>query len=526
MRVPSTTIRQIMDHRARVDPDHVHCTFAGRSYTFGEMDTLANRVANRLLSLGLRPGDGVGLMLPSHPDHVVAILALAKAGLMRMPVNTNLKGPSLDFALDLFRPRVLIADIAYAAQLRPALTPGGIEHVIWRDSAGGSDFAAFLLHDEEGSPPEAPSAGDILAIHPSSGTTGAPKGVLKSDLNLRAGPQAIIELADVRDRDVMHMWEPLHHGGGIGVIITSLLKRVTLAMHSRFSASRFWDEVRAAKATHIHYLGSVVPVLLKQPPSSRDRDHNVRVAWGGGCPPDLWQPFEERFGVSIREGYGLSELISFVTINKEGRRGSVGKALPFYEIGVFGDEGRLPAGETGEMRVRSKVPGLEFRGYLRNEESSRATMDGEWFCTGDLVSLDREGFFHFKGRKKDVIRRRGVNIASWEVERIVAEHPAVEECALIAVPSPIGEDDLKIFVRPKPGESPDPLDLIAWCEPRMPYFQIPRYIAFIGELPKTPSERVRKNDLSKATDDCFDLEASGYVIDRNRVLDDEGARAS
>lgn len=519
--VATSTIRQLMDARARTDPDHIHCTYGGRAYTFGEVDTLANRAANWLLALGLSKGDGVALMLPSHPDHVILILALAKAGLIRMPINANLKGPSLDHAFDLFRPRVLIADIAYAAQLRPVLDRGRIDHIVWRGKEGGNDDLSTLYrHHEDGPPSIEPEPDDILAIHPSSGTTGAPKGVLKSDANLRAGPEAILELAEIRDGDVMHMWEPLYHGGGVGVVIASVLKPITLAMFGRFSASKFWDEVRTAEATHIHYLGSVVPVLLKQPTSSRDRSHAVRVAWGGGCPPDLWREFEERFGVSIREGYGLSELISFVTTNKEGRRGSVGKALPLYDIGVFGESGRLASGETGEMRVRAKVPGVQFRGYLRNEEASRACMDGDWLCTGDLVTCDEDGFFYFKGRKKDVIRRRGVNIAAWEVEQTIAEHPAIRECALIAVPSPVGEDDLKLFLCTKPGMAVDPLELIVWCEPRMPYFQIPRYVAFLDELPKTPSERVKKNELSRATDDCFDLEATGHVIDRGRVMDD------
>jgi crotonobetaine/carnitine-CoA ligase len=514
------TIRDIMDRRAVHDPDHLYCTFQGRRYTFGEVNDLVNRVANRLLSLGLRKGDPVAVMLPSHPDHVITILALAKTGLLRIPVNTNLKGASLDYVVELFRPRAIVADMAYSDELKATLSTHPVEHVIWRtaDASAPSDFAAFLTHSEVAPPPVAPRPDDIIAIHPSSGTTGAPKGVLKSELNLRAGPIATIRLAGLEDGSVCHMWEPLHHGGGVGVVMASILRCTTLAMHDRFSASRFWDQVRAAGATHIHYLGSVVPVLLKQPPSPQDREHTARVAWGGGCPVEHWTALEDRFGVEVREGYGLSELTSFVTINTERKVGSIGKPLPFFDIGIFGETGDLAPGEVGEMRVRSKVPGLEFRGYYANPEASAATVDGEWLMTGDLASYDEDGFLYFKGRKKDVIRRRGVNIAAWEVERVIAEHPAVQECAVIAVPSPIGEDDLKLFIRRAPDANIDPIELVQWCEPRMPYFQIPRYYAFIEALPKTASERVKKNELSKSTDDCFDLEAAGYVVDRKKSL--------
>jgi crotonobetaine/carnitine-CoA ligase len=238
-------------------------------------------------------------MLPSHPDHVIVIFALAKAGLVRIPVNVHLKAAALDFVFDRFEPQALIADEAYSGALAPIVERSPGLSVFWRGRDGAGSLSALV---EAGSPlPPATivEADDIIAITPSSGTTGEPKGVLKTDRSLRAGPMGTLALTGATAGDVFLLWEPLHHGAGVAVLIAALMEPITLAMVDKFSASQFWDQVRRFEVTHIHYLGGVLPLLLKQPASPRDRDHKVRMAWGGGCPLDVWRAFEERFGVSL-----------------------------------------------------------------------------------------------------------------------------------------------------------------------------------------------------------------------------------
>lgn len=506
------TIADIMARRASEAPEHLYCQFDGQPYRYGQINAAADRVAAGLMRSGLKAGDRVALMLPNHPDHVIAIAALIKARLVRVPINVHYKGAALEQMFEQFAPDALVVDRAFADQIQPILDGSQTPRlVLWRSATKGFDIAPQSL-------PAVPfargTADDILALTPSSGTTGPSKGVLKSDRTLRAGPVGIRVLTDMKPGDVYLLWEPLHHGAGVAVAIAALLWPITLAMVERFSASRFWLEVRRYNVTHIHYLGSVLPLLLKQPPSDDDRAHHVRIAWGGGCPPDIWDLFAERFGVELREGYGLSELITFVAVNPEGRRGSIGKPLAFFDIRLRGDDGGpVSIGAMGEIAVRALSPGLAFLGYYNNPAATAGAMRGEWCCTGDLATIDADGYFTFAGRKKDVIRRRGVNISAWEVERVIAAYPDIQECALVAVPSDLGEDDLKLFVRPKLGTQIDPLALVQWCEPRLPYFQIPRYVAFIGEFPKTPTQRIRKAALSRAVD-CWDLERSGYKIDR------------
>ena len=506
--VGDATLREIMDGRAATDPGHVFLRFGDTSFTFGEIDAQVNRLANGLLGLGLKPGDRVALMLPSHPDHLVAILALAKVGLVRVPVNTGLKGASLAYPFEAFEPRALIADAQYAEQLDEVGDKAGVEVTVWR--GGASDSFAKLLRDGSDSPPPvAPKADDINALTPSSGTTGPPKGVNKSDRTLRAGPMGTLRLTGAQPGDVFLLWESLHHGAGVAVVIAAILEKLTLAMVEKFSASQFWDQCRRYDVTHIHYLGGVLPMLLKQPARADDRDHNVRIAWGGGCPPEVWDVFSSRFGVEMREGYGLSEMITFVLVNPEGPKFSIGKPLSYFEVKLGDDDGNeVPVGSNGEIMVRSREPGLHFLGYFRNEQAARDSMRCEWFCTGDLARRDAEGFHYFAGRKKDMVRRRGINISAWEVERVIGEHEAVAECALVGVPSELGDDELKIFVRRVEGSALDPRALVEWCKPRMPSFQVPRYVEFIDEFPKTPTQRIRKNELSRSATGAWDAEAA------------------
>lgn len=500
------TLRRIMDRRALEEPGHVLLKFHDKDYTFGEIDTQVNRLANALLARGLQPGDRVALMLPSHPDHLVAILALAKVGLVRVPINTSFKGASLAYPFEAFVPRALIADAAHAEVLAEALPADAVEMTLWRGGAA-DDFAALLAHPDSAPPALEPGPDDIIALTPSSGTTGAPKGVNKSDRTLRAGPMGTLRLTGAQPGDVFLLWESLHHGAGVAVCIAAILQKLTLVMVEKFSASQFWDQCRRHRVTHIHYLGGVLPMLLKQPPKPNDRDHQVRIAWGGGCPPEVWDVFSERFGVEMREGYGLSEMITFVTINPQGPKFSIGQPLSYFELKLTDDQGNeVPVGQPGEICVRSRVPGLHFLGYFRNEEATRAAQYGDWFRSGDLARRDDDGYYYFAGRKKDTVRRRGINISAWEVERVIGEHPAIAECAIVGVPSELGDEELKLFARLAEGAQVTPQMLVEWCQPRMPAFQVPRFIAFIDEFPKTPTQRIRKNELPRNRSGAWDAE--------------------
>jgi crotonobetaine/carnitine-CoA ligase len=321
---------------------------------------------------------------------------------------------------------------------------------------------------------------------------------------LRLAGEAVALVSAARDGDVLLVWEPLYHIGGSQLIVLPLLCDVTLAMVDRFSARRFWQDAKAYGATHIHYLGGILQILLKQPPDPLERSHGVRIAWGGGCPKEVWQPFEQRFGVEIRECYGMTEASSITTFNDTRTVGTVGRPVPWFTVALQDRNGGPAArGERGEIVVRSSRSDAIFPGYFRNPEATATALRDGALHTGDLGSFDDAGNLLFHGRMTDNVRCRGENVSAWEVEHVAAAHPDLEDCAMIGVAAEIGEQDIKLFVKPKPGVSIDVPALSAWLGHRLAPYQNPRYIAVVEDFERTPSQRIMKHKLSPGLDDCW-----------------------
>jgi crotonobetaine/carnitine-CoA ligase len=510
------SVGALLTRHARDHGDHIYCRFGGRAYTAREIETSANRVARELARRGIAASARVGVMLDHHPDHVIVFFALAKLGAVMVPLNVHLRGASLEHLLRDGDLASLIVERRLADIVLPTLGTTPVGCVIWRgkrETSENDDFAALLAHPETAPPRHQVAPDDLAAILYTSGTTGLPKGVLLTDRMVRIAACAAGRVSGARDGDVFLMWEPINHIGGLQVLVLAVQRRITLVMVERFSVSGFWPEVRQNGVTHLHFLGGVLALLLKAEPRREDRDHGIRVAWGGGCPVSIWRAFEERFGIPIRESYGMTECASFSAQNLTGKLGSVGACLPYLEMRVVDDRGQaLGPDQRGELWVRGKLPGIITPGYWRNSEATAGLFEGEWLKTGDVGWYDTDGDFYYSGRRKDSVRRRGENVAAFEVERALNEHPAVTESAVIGVPNALADEDIKAFIRLKPGATLDPLALIQWCESRMAYFQIPRYLAFVDSLPKTPSERVRKDALPRGTEDSWDLERSGYKL--------------
>lgn len=512
------TIRGLVERRGRDDAARPFCRFGDGVLTFGDLDREVNRLANGLTRSGVGPGDRVAVMLPNHPDHLLTFLALAKLGATQVPINVHLKGLGLRHLLEHSEARVVVADSRYGPALLAALAgPNTVDSVVWRGTPVAAErttavgFADILAGGAPEPPRAIPPPDHVVSITYTSGTTGPPKGVMLGDKPYRIAGQVAGLLADVHPGDVMLVWEPLYHIGGSQVILTCLHHGVPMALVERFSASAFWAQTRRHGATQMHYLGGVLGLLLKQPPRADDADNPVRVAWGGGAPAHLWEPFERRFGVRIREAYGMTEAASFTTINLEGRVGSVGKPLPHFEVRIVEDDGApCPARRMGEILVREREPGVLMRGYFKDPERTAEALRDGWLHTGDLGMVDEDGFLYFLGRRKDSLRRRGENVSAWEIERVVSMHDGVEECAVIGVPSEVGDDEIKLFVRPVAGKPHDPRALIRWCEERLADFQVPRYVEWVDDLPRTPTQRIRKEGLSRAVEGCWDRERSGY----------------
>jgi crotonobetaine/carnitine-CoA ligase len=301
-------------------------------------------------------------------------------------------------------------------------------------------------------------------------------------------------------------------------ILAALLSDAQVVLENRFSATKFWDIIRQYGVTAFGYMGAMINMLWNQPEKKDDANNPVRVGFGSAAPKRIFADFQKRFNLELVEVYGSTELC-VVTNNMEDsvRIGSCGKPYRQVELKIFNEnDEELPPNSVGEIAVRPKKPFLFLSGYYKMPEQTLSAIRNLWFHTGDQGYLDEDGYLYFVDRKKDCIRRRGENISSYELEAVLNLHPNVAESAAFPVPSELGEDEVKVAVVLKPGISLSPEALIEFCEDRMPYFAVPRYVEFKGSFPKTVSQRVEKYKLREegVNENTWDREKAGYKLKR------------
>lgn len=495
------TVTQLLRLQAGSDPGRPFVVAPdGERLSYGRIADETERLAAGLYGLGVRPGDHVVVMLNNSVAFLLTWFALARIGAVEVPVNPAFRGASLEYPVVHSDATVSVVDAKFIDRfaalagrlgaLRQVVTVGGRAEVPGMSTVDFDDVRAA-----SGPVPDAATPDDHLAILYTSGTTGHPKGVIESHrcavhwgLNYRRN-------MNVGPDDNNLLFPPLYHAMSqfLGVMPALLAgARVTIA--DGFSASRFWDDCRAHGVTLFNFTGGVLSFLWKQPPRPDDRHNPVTRALGVPIPDDLYPGFEERFGLTLLPPFGTSES-SVVCYSPPGavRRGSSGRAIEEYDVAVVDDDGQpVPAGVRGEIVTRPRHPDSMMRGYYKQPELTAKVLRDLWYHTGDLGYLDADGYLFFVDRRKDAIRRRGENISSFEIERVVNTHPAVLESAAVGVPSAYGEEEVKLAVVPLAGADLDPARLWEFCDAELPAFMVPRYLEIRASLPKTPTERVRK----------------------------------
>jgi carnitine-CoA ligase len=505
-RIPSRSPAAVLAELAGNSPDRLFLRFGDREVTFAEMQHDVAYLADALSGVGVGVGSRVALALENCVEHVALIFALFRLGAQWVPVNPKLRGDPLGHLLRDAAPSHVVTRVGseVARQIvRTGLTAADAHHAGHDFVPGlGADLAVLPLATVRRD--QSTDAG-VAAIMYTSGTTGPAKGVIVTQRMFWAAALGCMVVTDARPGDVLYLWEPVYHIGGAQILLIPLIAEVSLAVAPAFSARRFWADVAAAGATHIHYLGGILQILQKQAPSPAERSHQVRIGWGAGATGPLYQACRERFGITLHECYGMTETSSVVTVNKRGPEYGVGFALPWFEVRV------ADAGEsrrTGEILVRAKTEGLTTPGYL-NTGAGPGGRSGEWLATGDIGSVGDAGDLHFHGRQTDSVRHRGENVSAWEIETTFNQHPGVARCAVVGIPAEIGEEEIAMLVVPAPDIPVGAHELADWAQGRLADFQIPRYIGIVPGLPLTPSQRVAKKLIRLDVSALVDVQTTG-----------------
>ncbi len=535
---PQTTVLAALAERLAHDPDGPYLDFSNSGddvvqLSAREMDLASNRLAHSLREIGVEHGDRVATLLENRAEQVISFFAVLKLGAVQVPINTAYKGEFLRHQLSDSGAKVFIVQGDFASravEVVGADTTPALTHCITVDPADAVIDARPVIEWQDalaaGSDDPITGAdvrpGDLACFIYTAGTTGPSKGCMLPHNYIVSLADQIARAWQRRPDDVVLTPLPLFHFNAISVcVVGSLVTGGGAAIERRFSVSNFWPEIKRTGATMVSMLGSPAILIANADDHPDQQGHRLRLCAAAPMPPDTDRLWQERFGcTTFSGGYGLTEasLISMLDAGEPNKPGAAGKPnrVEFDVRLVDDDDVEVTTGEVGEIVCRPNGPNLMFAGYWNRPDSTVEATRNLWFHTGDLGRIDDDGYLYFVDRKKDALRRRGENISSFEMEKVLFGHSAVRDAAVHAVPSPLGEDDVKVTVVLQDDATVSEEELCRWVAERVPFFAIPRYIEFRADLPRNPVGRVLKYQLRDegVTEQTWDREAAGVTFER------------
>ena len=496
-------------------PDRTALVFdeTRESLTFSDLAARVDRVAAALARIGIGSGDRVGIMLPNRVEWPLAWLGLARIGAVMVPINTGYRTVDAGFVVQHAGVRAVLTTHELVPLLVEVRAEGGSTFEILcidRDAGGEAlDFPALVDALARDVPPAVRiDSHTLVNVQYTSGTTGEPKGcMLSNSWFMRFAWRVTVLHGGLDHSDTILTSQPFHYVDPQWNLAVGLLSRATLVVLDRFHPSTFWHRVREHRVTWFYCLGVMPKLMLNTPPSPLDRGHSVKRVICSAIPRTDHAAIEARWGVPWYEAFGMTESGLDIAVELEDHdetvgTGCIGTPMPGREARVVDAEDRpVPAGEPGELVLRGV--GL-MDGYYRNHLATADAFRNGWLHTGDVVRQDGRGRFHYLSRMKDMIRRGGENIAAAEVEEVIMRHSGVRLAAVLAVEDDLRGEEVMAYVVPGGDVSREevtPAVLSAFCAERLARFKVPRYWKYRGDLPRTPSERIRKEALREEHED-------------------------
>lgn len=495
--------------------DREYLVTDGGRYSFAEVHDLALRFATLLRSKGAKKGDHVAILAGNSAAYVVAWFGSALAGCVAATLNNMLLADGMRYTIDQSESRVLIGDRAWIDlnyqnldDRQKALPLITIE--------SEPEFFDMLQTYEPGEEDMLPMTAPLAILY-TSGTTGLPKGVMNSQTTyFRSGAQAAKLLELTPEDNVMVVLPMFHVNPQMMGTMSCLVSGATMVLRPKFSASAFFDDARRFDVTGCTYVGTILSILVNRF-KGEEKDHRMRFGFGGGAPREVWKAVEERFGILVYEAFGMTELGGWTSCNSRTVRrfGSCGMVRDDIELIVV-DENDIPVppGVNGEIVGRPRVPGAVLSGYWNKPDKMVESCSNLWFHSGDQGSYDEDGFLYYHGRIKELIRRGGENISPIEIESSLIQMEGLSDCAIVGVPDPVMDEEIKVVVVRK--DQITPQDIIAYLSDRFPRYMLPRYVEFVEDIPKTANEKVRRELIKGLDDPVIDLGAKS--ADRGRAV--------
>jgi crotonobetaine/carnitine-CoA ligase len=519
--IESRVLSRVLSRQAERLGDKRFLNIAGRSASFKEALEISSRMASGLQRLGVRQADRVAILLPNCLEFVITWFAASLLGAIEVPSNPALKGDLLCHNLNNCGAELLVADASVLPEI--ARVQGNLPSIktlviVGSDPkearAAGIAIDRVVAFEEVLSlridlAPAEVRYSDPMAILYTSGTTGPAKGALMSHHHCYAWVAAMASNLGYTELDNYFAALPLFHTDAqmFGVYMPLVYGTETTLVDG-FSASRFWDQVRASGATATNLLGAMAVILMRMPLSANDRDNPVRVCQCIPMVPEK-EAFERRFGIRLVTAYGQTET-SFVTFDTvdESRPASCGRAHPDWEVAIVDENDKfVPPGTVGEIVARPKKSWSMFSGYYRAEAKTVQALRNLWYHSGDAGVMDEDGWLYFEHRMSEAIRRRGENISAYELESVAEKHPDIVESAAFGIPSEFTEEDIMVVAVRKSGSRIEPADLAAHFAALAPRHMVPRYIEITDTLlPRTPTEKIARSELRQrgVTEATFD----------------------
>ncbi len=505
----------------------------GEEFSYEGSNRKVNRVADALINIGLEKGDRVGFFMGNSPRCLFTILGIFKAGMTAVPINYNFREKEITHLINTAKISTIVVDphqgyldiLANVSSKNKVLKtiliygPGDVEA---RPKARLLQMEDLLATAKDVNPDARVHGEDPCVIFFTSGTTGMPKGAPITNKMFLLAAQSVLAIPWTDHKTRNYTALPLFHANAqLYSMMAMRCMGTSLVLTDRFSPKKFFVEINRYQASYFNSIGGMMQILDAAFENTPVPEHTAKYVFVGGTPVELWHRFEEKFHVTIFEGYSQSESpVLFLNAHPDSSRRKVGSfGVPvFPDLGrktkIVADDGQdAPEGEdvTGELLQI----GFNMKGYWGEEEKTREAFTDGWLHSGDVVRRDEDGFHYFVDRLKFMIRKGGENISAFEIEDVINSYPGISESSVVPVPDPLREEEIKAFIMPSEGETIDPAGLIRHCTAKLAYFKVPRFIEIVDSFPKTATERIQKMELKDK-----EKKKSDHGWDRDKEMPD------